>query len=100
VAVKIRLTRVGRHKRPSYRIVVADSQAPRDGRSLEILGHYDPQSSTLPRVDEARAVDWLNRGALVSETARSIFSKLHLFQKARDAKIKLAVDTVPGPTAA
>ncbi len=88
MAVKIRLTRVGRHKRPFYRIVAADSQSPRDGKSLEILGYYDPQNVTALKVNETRAIDWLNRGAEVSDTARSIFSKLHLFQKASDAKIK------------
>ncbi len=94
MAVKIRLTRVGRHKRPFYRIVAADSQSPRDGKSLEILGYYDPVRSAVLKVNEARAVDWLNRGAEVSDTARSIFSKLHLFQKASDAKTKPAEERV------
>ena len=67
MAVKLRLKRTGRHKRPFYRIVVADSRKPRDGRFIERVGHYDPM---LPREDPKRVVlneerirHWLDRGA-------------------------------------
>ncbi len=64
MAVKIRLTRVGATKQPSYRVVVADSRAGRDSRSIETLGHYDPlQDPVAFEVDEARVRDWLARGA-------------------------------------
>lgn len=89
MAVKIRLTRMGRHKRPFYRIVVADSQSPRDGRFIEILGTYD--SLTQPaalRVNEEKAIQWLNQGAEVSETVKTIFSKLKLFKRAKEAVAK------------
>jgi ribosomal protein S16 len=58
----MRLTRMGAKKRPSYRVVVADSQAPRDGRHVEILGYYDPMTKpSTVRIDTERAVRWLHR---------------------------------------
>jgi small subunit ribosomal protein S16 len=65
MAVKLRLTRVGSKKNPIYRIVAADSRSPRDGKFLEIVGRYNPQSdpSTI-EFDEARVKDWLDKGAL------------------------------------
>jgi len=68
MAVKLRLTRVGKTKQPQYRIVAADSRSPRDGRFIEILGHYNPRSepSTIT-VDNAKAVKWLSEGAQPTE---------------------------------
>ena len=62
--MKIRLTRVGSKKNPIYRVVVADSRAPRDGRFIEIIGRYNPQTdpSTID-LDEAKVKDWLGKGA-------------------------------------
>jgi small subunit ribosomal protein S16 len=75
VAVRIRLTRAGRHKRPFYRIVVADSRMPRDGRFIEILGTYDPlDASSGVRINQDRAVEWLKKGATASDTVRQLFS--------------------------
>jgi small subunit ribosomal protein S16 len=69
MAVRIRLTRVGAKKQPSYRVVVADSRKGRDSRSLETLGHYDPLRDPVTfEVDEARVRDWLARGARPSDT--------------------------------
>lgn len=64
MAVKIRLTRVGSKKNPIYRVVVADSRSPRDGRFIEIVGRYNPQTdpSTID-LDEAKIQDWLAKGA-------------------------------------
>src|SRR6476646_3654395 len=64
MAVKLRLTRVGKTKQPQYRIVAADSRSPRDGRFIEIVGHYNPRTepSTL-KVDNVKAVKWLQQGA-------------------------------------
>jgi len=74
VAARIRLTRMGRHKRPFYRIVVADSEKPRDGRFIEILGTYDPLSNPVTvRIKEDRAVEWLKKGALASDTVKQLF---------------------------
>jgi small subunit ribosomal protein S16 len=64
MAVKIRLTRVGSKKNPIYRVVVADSRSPRDGRFIEIVGRYNPQTdpSTID-LDEAKIKDWMDKGA-------------------------------------
>ena len=68
MAVKLRLTRIGKKKQPQYRIVAADSRAPRDGRFIEILGHYDPrQDPSVLTVDNDKAVKWLGEGAQPTE---------------------------------
>ena len=68
MAVKLRLTRVGSKKNPIYRVVAADTHSPRDGRFLEIVGRYNPQTdpSTI-ELDEAKVKEWLGKGALPSE---------------------------------
>jgi small subunit ribosomal protein S16 len=68
MAARIRLARVGSKKNPIYRVVVADSRSPRDGRFIEIIGRYNPQTdpSTI-ELDEAKVKDWLAKGALPSE---------------------------------
>jgi small subunit ribosomal protein S16 len=74
--VKIRLARHGRHKRPLYRIVVADSQSPRDGRFIEVLGTYDPLAAQSGvRVDAAKAKGWLDRGAQMTDTVRHLLKR-------------------------
>ncbi|MBI3803301.1 MAG: 30S ribosomal protein S16 [Nitrospirae bacterium] len=89
MAVKIRLTRMGRHKRPFYRIIVTDSQSPRDGRFVEILGTYDPLSDQGGvNLKEERAIGWLKKGAEVSETVRSLFTKAQLFKKVKESNTK------------
>jgi small subunit ribosomal protein S16 len=76
MSVKIRLTRKGAKKRPFYRIVAADSEAPRDGRFLEVLGHYDPLIDPAQiTVDEEKLNKWVERGAKISETVRSLLRK-------------------------
>jgi small subunit ribosomal protein S16 len=68
MAVKLRLTRVGKKKQPQYRIVAADARSPRDGRFIEILGHYDPrQDPSALTVDNDKAVKWLSQGAQPTE---------------------------------
>jgi small subunit ribosomal protein S16 len=68
VAVKLRLTRVGSKKNPIYRVVAADSRSPRDGKFLEIVGRYNPQTdpSTI-ELDESKVQDWLSKGAQPTE---------------------------------
>jgi small subunit ribosomal protein S16 len=68
LAVKLRLTRVGSKKNPIYRVVAADSRAPRDGKFLDIVGRYNPQTepSTI-ELDEAKVKDWLSKGAQPTE---------------------------------
>ena len=80
MAVVIRLRRVGGKNQPSYRIVATDVRSPRDGRFLEILGHYDPvRGQDCAQVDAERARFWLGRGALPTRTVRNIFKRLKVF---------------------
>ena len=82
MSVKIRLARTGRLKSPAYRVVVADSRKARDGRFIEILGHYQPrQEPPRVEVDSDRALKWLKDGAVPSDTVRSIFRKLGILKK-------------------
>jgi len=76
VAVRIRLRRMGAKNRPFYRLVVADSRSPRDGRFIEEIGYYDPttEPATLS-VKQDRALEWLRRGAQPSDTARALLEK-------------------------
>jgi small subunit ribosomal protein S16 len=73
LAVKIRLTRVGARNNPIWRVVATDSRSPRDGRFLEVLGHYNPQTqpSTI-ELDEDRVRAWLRRGARPSDTVKGL----------------------------
>ena len=71
--VKIRLMRVGKRKQPSYRVVVADSRSPRDGRIIEAIGHYQPrQDPSVVAIDEDRALYWLQQGAQPSDQVRQL----------------------------
>jgi len=80
MAVKIRLRRVGRKRQPSYRIVVADSEAPRDGRFVELLGKYDPRAKDKQvDVDVAKVREWLAKGATPSETVASLLKRAGCF---------------------
>ncbi|MEW5954499.1 MAG: 30S ribosomal protein S16 [Bacillota bacterium] len=82
MAVKIRLRRMGAKKNPFYRIVVADSRSPRDGRFIEILGYYDPLKDPAEiKIDEVKAVDWLRKGAQPTETTRALFNKAGIYEK-------------------
>lgn len=82
VAVKIRLRRMGAKKNPFYRIVVADSRFPRDGRFIEILGFYDPLKDPAEiKINEDKALDWLKKGAQPTETARALLKKAGIYQK-------------------
>jgi small subunit ribosomal protein S16 len=73
MAVKLRLTRVGKTKQPQYRIVAADSRSPRDGRFIEIVGHYNPRTdpSSLT-VDNDKVVKWLQQGAQPTDRVRKL----------------------------
>lgn len=87
MSVKIRLKRVGAKKTPFYRIVVADSRAPRDGRSIEQIGTFNPLANpSVVKIDEDKALDWMNKGAQPSDTVRTMFSEQGIMQKFHDAK--------------
>lgn len=76
MAVRIRLTRKGAKKKPYYRIVAAESEAPRDGRFLEILGSYNPMSDPAEiKLDSEKINKWLEKGAKASESVKSILIK-------------------------
>ncbi len=76
MAVRIRLTRLGRKKRPFYRIIVTDSQSPRDGKFLDIVGTYDPlQDPAAVTINNEKLQDWLGKGALPTTTVKSLLKK-------------------------
>ncbi len=82
MAVKIRLRRMGAKKSPFYRIVVADSRFPRDGRFIEILGNYDSTvNPAVVNVDEEKVINWLEKGAQPTDTVKALFSKLGIMKK-------------------
>ncbi len=74
--VKIRLKRIGAHKKPFYRIVVSDSRSPRDGRFIEEIGYYNPISEPkVIKIDSEKAQKWLATGAQPTETVKTLFKK-------------------------
>ena len=87
MSVKIRLTRIGRHKDPFYRIVAADSRMPRDGRYIEQIGTYDPKLGIEKAdINEELALKWLTNGATPSDSIRSMFSKKGIMSKYAETK--------------
>lgn len=82
MATKIRLKRMGAKKRPFYRVVVADSRSPRDGRFIEELGYYDPTTNPATvKIDEEKTLKWLATGAQASETVKSLLKKQGIMAK-------------------
>ena len=82
MAVKIRLTRLGDKKTPFYRVVVADSRYPRDGRFIDLLGTYNPLKEPVEiKIDNEKAVEWIKKGAKPTETAREILVKSGAIEK-------------------
>jgi small subunit ribosomal protein S16 len=80
--VKIRLQRVGRKKKPAYRIVVAESRAPRDGAFIEIIGHYDPLTDPASVViHEEKALKWLRQGAQPTQTVANLLKRQGISDK-------------------
>lgn len=76
MSVKIRLRRMGAKKAPFYRVVVADSRYPRDGRFIEEIGYYNPLTNPADiKIDAEKAKAWLEKGALLTETAKSVLKK-------------------------
>jgi small subunit ribosomal protein S16 len=79
LAVRMRLTRVGSKKNPVYRVVVADSRSPRDGKFIEIVGRYNPQQDpSLIEFDEEKVKDWLRKGAQPSGTVERLLKAKNL----------------------
>ncbi|AEB29688.1 MAG: 30S ribosomal protein S16 [Carnobacterium sp.] len=87
MAVKIRLKRMGSKRNPFYRIVVADSRSPRDGRFIETVGTYNPVVNPAEvKVDEEAVLKWLANGAQPSDTIRNILSKEGIMKKFHESK--------------
>jgi len=82
MATRIRLKRIGAKKKPFYRIVVADSRSPRDGRFIEEIGYYDPcKNPAEVKIDDEKAIKWMQTGAQPSETVRALLNKVGLIEK-------------------
>ncbi|EKF50469.1 30S ribosomal protein S16 [Lactococcus garvieae] len=87
MSVKIRLTRMGSKKKPYYRINIADSRSPRDGRFIETVGTYNPLvAENQVTLKEDRVMEWLNNGAQPSDTVRNILSKAGVMKKFHEQK--------------
>lgn len=79
MAVKIRLTRLGKKKAPFYRVVVADSRSPRDGRFIEAIGHYNPLTDPAEiKIDAEKAKAWIANGAQPTETVKALLKKSNI----------------------
>jgi small subunit ribosomal protein S16 len=85
--VRIRLRRIGRKNAPVYRIVIADSQSPRDGRFIEIIGQYAPRQEKSLTVDAARANHWLDKGAQPSDTVRSLLRRAGVLKARHEVRV-------------
>ena len=98
MAVRIRLRRTGRKKAPTYRIVVADSRSPRDGKFLEIIGQYNPrQGENAVNLDTDRVNHWLDVGAQPSDTVRSLLRRAGVLKERHETRLasKLEANAVP-----
>ncbi len=88
MAVKIRLKRTGRTHLATYRIVVADSRSPRDGRFIEELGLYEPTYNPVHvRIDEEKALSWLEKGAQPTDTVKNLFQSQGIMKKFAEKKL-------------
>ena len=88
MAVKLRLTRMGAKKRPTYRLVATDSRRSRDGEYLELIGTYSPVGELKVNINEEKALKWLNNGAIPTDTVRNLLSKEGIIKKFADSKKK------------
>ncbi|HZJ84935.1 MAG TPA: 30S ribosomal protein S16 [Syntrophomonadaceae bacterium] len=87
MATRIRLRRMGAKKRPFYRVIVADSRAPRDGKFIEEIGYYNPTTEPATiKIDEEKALKWLTNGAKPSDTVKSILQKQGIMAKFAESR--------------
>ena len=88
MAVKMRLKRMGAKKAPFYRVVVADSRSPRDGKFIELIGTYNPLTTPAEiKINEELALEWLNKGAIPTDTVKNILSKAGIMKKYHESKL-------------
>jgi small subunit ribosomal protein S16 len=91
--VRIRLRRVGAKRQPSYRVVAADSETPRDGRFLEVVGFYNPRTEPATiHLEEARIYDWMSKGAKPSDSVLQLFQTVGLIERFNRFKAGEAID--------
>ncbi|WP_053956976.1 30S ribosomal protein S16 [Inediibacterium massiliense] len=87
MSVKIRLKRMGAKKKPFYRVVVADSRSPRDGRFIEEVGYYNPVvEPVVVKIDDEKAIKWLQNGAQPTDTVKGLFKKYGVLEKFEQSK--------------
>ena len=87
MAVKLRLKRMGAKKAPFYRVIVADSRSPRDGRFIDTIGTYNPLTTPAEiKLNEESAIKWLNNGAIPTDTVKNLFSKAGIMEKYHNLK--------------
>ena len=88
MATKMRLTRMGAKKAPFYRVVVADSRSPRDGRFVEQIGTYNPLTTPAEiKINEELALKWLNNGAIPTDTVKNLLSDAGIMKKFHESKM-------------
>ena len=89
MAVKLRLTRMGKKKQPAYRVVAIDSHTKRDGEYIELIGTYNPLTKPATvKLNESVALKWLGQGAIPSDTVRNLFKEVGIMKKFADSKVK------------
>lgn len=89
MAVKLRLTRMGKKKQPTYRIVAIDSHNKRDGEYIELVGTYNPLTKPATvNISEEVALKWLNNGAIASDTVKNLLKEAGIMKKFADSKVK------------
>ncbi|MCR4430149.1 MAG: 30S ribosomal protein S16 [Tepidanaerobacteraceae bacterium] len=94
MAVKIRLRRMGAKKKPFYRVVVADSRMPRDGRFIEEIGYYNPLTDPAEiKINQEKATDWLKKGAIPTDTVKYLFNTIGILENPK-AKQSAETDAV------
>jgi len=99
--VKIRLKRMGAKKRPFYRLVVADSRSPRDGKFIEEIGYYDPlPNPATVRIDADKVHEWMRRGARPSDVARKLLEREGILQRSALSRRVVTTEATPAPAAA
>ena len=89
MAVKLRLTRMGKKKQPTYRVVAIDSRTKRDGEYIELIGTYNPLTKPATiKLNEEVALKWLGNGAIPSDTVKNLFKEAGIMKKFADSKVK------------
>lgn len=90
MAVKIRLKRIGAKKNPFYRVVVADSRSPRDGRFIEEIGYYTPLTEpTTFKIDDEKAREWLSQGAQPTDTVGRLFREFGVYEQSEEKSVEV-----------